>query len=357
MIFPIFSIFFTVILGASTAFLGLVEGLSDFAASSLDYLSGYFSDRLGKRKIFAVIGYGFSTLAKCLLLFTNSVFFASSFRVIERFGKSFRGPPRDAWISSFTTNANRGFSFGIHKAFDKAGAILGPLIAFGILSLYGQSKATFSFLFAIALIPAVLSVVILLFLKDQPVKPSVRRSPFAAYNLTSPGFRHYLKTSGIFSLAYFSFAFFLLKAYAVGFTLAQVTLLYAFFNLVFVITAPLFGQFGDRVGRRIVLFIEYGCYALLCFGFLFAQRKSFVVLLFFLFGIFYAIDESQSRAYITDLEKKNRATALGIYNFVTGILYFIASFIAGSLWMLSPQAPFLFGCIVSLFALFYFSLK
>jgi len=130
MIFSVFSIFFTVILGASTALLGLIEGLADFAASSLDYVSGFLSDRFGKRKFLAGVGYSFSTVAKSLLLFTSSVLLASSFRVIERLGKSFRGPPRDAWISSLTTKANRGFSFGVHKALDKAGAVVGPLITF-----------------------------------------------------------------------------------------------------------------------------------------------------------------------------------------------------------------------------------
>src|SRR3989339_151421 len=93
MIFSVFSIFFTVILGASTVLLGIIEGLSDFAASSLDYVSGFFSDKTGKRKRFAVLGYGFSTIAKFILVFANSVIFASLFRVIERLGKSFRGPP------------------------------------------------------------------------------------------------------------------------------------------------------------------------------------------------------------------------------------------------------------------------
>src|SRR3989344_2367019 len=130
MIFSVFSIFFTVVLGASTALLGLVEGLSDFASSSLDYISGKWSDQTGKRKRFALWGYGFSTVAKLLLVFFNSIFIASLFRVIERWGKSFRGPPRDAWISSFTTESNRGLSFGIHKALDKTGAIIGPLIAY-----------------------------------------------------------------------------------------------------------------------------------------------------------------------------------------------------------------------------------
>ena len=128
MLFSVFSIFFTVILGASTALLGIIEGLADFSASSLDYVSGYLSDKTGKRKVFTAVGYGFSTLAKGILLISSTVASSVIFRVIERLGKSFRGPPRDAWISSLADAKNKGFSFGVHKALDKSGAILVHLL-------------------------------------------------------------------------------------------------------------------------------------------------------------------------------------------------------------------------------------
>ena len=201
MIFSVFSIFLTVILGASVVLLGIIEGLADFASSSLDYISGFLSDKTGKRKRFAILGYGFSTLAKSMLLFTNSVILASAFRVIERLGKSFRGPPRDAWISSFTDKSNRGFSFGVHKALDKAGAVLGPLIAYWILTSFGQNAGTFSLLFWIAMVPALAAVILLAFLKDKPAKPSKRESIFKGYQGMSGGFKHYFYTAGIFSLA------------------------------------------------------------------------------------------------------------------------------------------------------------
>jgi len=161
MIFSVFSIFFTVILGATTVLLGLIEGLADFSASSLDYISGFFSDKTGKRKRFAAAGYLFSTLAKTILIFTSSTLPAATFRVLERLGKSFRGPPRDAWISSLSSKKTKGFSFGFHKTLDKAGAILGPLIAYFILDNWGSSLATFKTLFIIALIPALASVILL----------------------------------------------------------------------------------------------------------------------------------------------------------------------------------------------------
>src|SRR5271165_1801415 len=137
LIFSVFAIFFTTIAGASAALLGAVEGFADLSASSLDYLAGRLSDRTGKRKIFAIAGYGFSTLAKTILLISSSIAGLSAFRVIERLGKSFRGPPRDAWLAGIAGKKTRGYAFGIHKALDKSGAVLGPLLAYGLLKRFG----------------------------------------------------------------------------------------------------------------------------------------------------------------------------------------------------------------------------
>lgn len=356
MIFSIFSVFFIVILGASTVLLGLIEGFADFASSSLDYVSGVLSDKTGKRKRFAILGYGFSTAAKALLLFANSVVIASAFRVVERLGKSFRGPPRDAWLSSLSTKENRGLSFGVHKALDKAGAVLGPLLTYFILNLYGQNKETFMFLFKIALIPALAAVIFLIFIKDKPSPPSKRENIFKNYKHTSAGFKHYLYSAGIFSLAYFSFGFLLLKAYKIGFEIKDVVLLYALFNLSFVLVAAPLGKLGDIIGRKKIIILEYIIYLAMCIGFVFAFNKVQIVLLFILFGIFYAIDESQSSAYISDLEETNRATAIGIYSFATGIIYLPASIIAGYLWNISPNYAFVFAGVLSVAALLFFTL-
>jgi len=354
MIFSVFSIFFTTILGASTALLGVIEGLADFCASSLDYIAGFLSDKSGRRKPFAILGYGFSTLAKIILVIANSVLLASLFRVVERLGKSFRGPPRDAWLSSFTTKQNRGFSFGIHKSFDKAGAILGPLIAYFILQYFGQNYSTFRLLFQIAIVPAVLSVLILALVKDKPSKPQKKENIFKAYKNLSKEYKHYFFTSAFFSLAYFSFGFLILKAYNTGFAVKDVVLLYALFNITFVLSAPFVGQLGDRIGRRNIIISAYLIYLIISIGFIFASTKTAIITLFAIFGIFYAIDESQSKAYISDLEKKKRATAIGIYNFATGIVYLPASIIAGILWQINASYSFVFSAVISLVSLMFF---
>jgi MFS family permease len=353
MIFAVFSVFFTIILGASTALLGLIEGLADFAASSLDYVAGYLSDKSGKRKRFAALGYGFSTLAKTILLVPSAVS-AAAFRVVERLGKSFRGPPRDAWIASLTDDKTRGYSFALHKAFDKSGAILGPLIAYLLLNEYGQTGSTFTLLFKIALIPAALAVIVLLLVKDSPSKPVKKENIFESYKNLGKEFKHYFYTAGIFSLAYFSFGFLLLKAYSVGFEIKHVVLLYALFNVAFVVFAVPIGKLGDLIGLRKIILLGYATYFVMSLGFIFATTRAHVIALFVLFGIFYAIDESQSKAYITQMEQKRRGTAVGIYNFGVGLVYLPASLIAGALWKIGPGYAFGFAAAVSLAALLFF---
>lgn len=355
MIFSVFAIFFTTVAGASAALLGLVEGLADLSASSLNYYAGWLSDRSGKRKVFALAGYGFSTLAKVILLVSNSVTGLTVFRVIERLGKGFRGPPRDAWLSSVAGKERRGFAFGVHKALDKSGAVLGPLVAYALLTWLGDGAETYKVLFWVAMVPAVLGVVALSLVKDQPAPSRLRENMFATFKQLSPAYKRYLLTAGVFSLAYFSFGFSLLRAHSVGFTVTDTVLLYALFNIACVIAAPLIGKLSDRVGRPYMIMLGYGTYAVLSLGFAFATEKWHILVLFLMYGLFYAIDEAQNKAFIADLEVERRASAMGMYSFVTGMVYLPASLIAGALWLLSPASAFLMAAGVALLALIMFA--
>lgn len=351
MIFSVFAVFFTTVAGASAALLGVVEGLADLSASSLNYLAGWLSDRSGKRKGFVIAGYGFSTLAKAILLVSSAIVGLGLFRVIERLGKSFRGPPRDAWLAAVAGQQRRGYAFGVHKALDKSGAVVGPLVAYGLLSWLGEGAETFRILFWVALVPAILSVIVLARVKDQPGTAHPRESLFGTWATLSPGFKRYLVTAGIFSLAYFSFSFLLLRAYSVGFAIRDIVLLYALFNIAAVIAAPLTGALGDRIGRTRMIQLGYAVYLLMSLGFAFAHAKWQIVVLFILFGVFYAIDDAQSKAFIADLEHERRASAIGLYNLVTGLIYLPASLIAGALWLLHPASAFLAAAGVALVAL------
>ncbi|CAH1079439.1 Nitrate/nitrite transporter NarK [Candidatus Nitrotoga sp. 1052] len=354
MIFSVFAIFFTTIAGASAALLGMIEGFADLSASSLNYLAGWLSDRTGKRKVFALAGYGFSTLAKIILLITSSVVGLGIFRVIERLGKGFRGPPRDAWLSAVSDKDTRGYSFGVHKALDKSGAVLGPLVAYGLLSWLGDGASTFQILFWVALIPALLGIVVLSLIKDQPGVQHPRENMFETWKILSPEFKRYLVAAGIFSLAYFSFGFLLLRAHSVGFSVKNIVLLYALFNIAFVVASPLIGKLGDSFGRARIIMLGYLIYLLMSLGFAFATTQWQVIVLFIIYGVFYAIDEAQSKAFIADIELERRASAIGVYNFVTGLIYLPASLIAGALWLMHPSSAFLVAACLAFTALTVF---
>ena len=354
MIFSVFAIFFTTIAGASAALLGMIEGLADLSASSLNYFAGWLSDRTGKRKVLALAGYGFSTLAKIILSIASSVAGLSVFRVIERLGKGFRGPPRDAWLSAVAEESTRGYSFGVHKALDKSGAVLGPLVAYALLSWLGEGASTFRLLFWAALVPAVLSILVLSLIKDQPGAQHRRENMIETWDTLSPAFKRYLVAAGIFSLAYFSFAFLLLRANSVGFAVKDIVLLYALFNIAFVVAAPLIGKLGDRFGRARIIMLGYVIYLLMSLGFAFATTRWQVIVLFIIYGVFYAIDEAQSKAFIADIELERRASAIGLYNFVTGLIYLPASLIAGALWLWNPASAFLVAAGLAFAALTVF---
>lgn len=351
MIFSVFAIFFTSVAGASSALLGLIEGLADFSASSLNYLAGWLSDRSGKRKVFALAGYGFSTVAKLILLVSSSVTGLAVFRVIERLGKGFRGPPRDAWLSSIAAQESRGYAFGVHKALDKAGAVLGPLIAYALLRWLGESPETFGTLFLVAFFPAAASVALLMRIPDLPGVPHERESLRENWSRLSPGFKRFLVPAGVFALGYFSLGFILLKAHGLGFNVTDIVLLYAVFNTTCVLAAPLVGRRGDRVGRRRIVGLGYGLFAGINFWLVWAESRWELAAIFCLYGVFYAVEESQSKAFIADLEPERRATAVGVYNFVTGMLYLPASLVAGALWVLAPWLAFALATLLSLAAM------
>ena len=351
MVFSVFAVVFTTVAGASASLLGLIEGLADLSASSLNYLAGWLSDRGGKRKVFVLAGYGFSTLAKTILLLSQSVLGLGVFRVIERLGKGFRGPPRDAWLSSMAQAQSRGYSFGVHKALDKAGAVFGPLVAYGLLSWLGESADTYQVLFWVAFVPALLALVVLWRIPDQPQASRPHESITQNWQRLSPAFKRFLIPAGLFALAYFSLGFLLLKAHSAGFGVTGVVLLYALFNATCVVAAPLVGKLGDHIGRRHIVLLGYALYGMINVALVFTSSPAGLITVFAAYGLFYAIEDSQSKAFIADLEQERRATAVGAYNFVTGLLYLPASLMAGALWAVSPNLAFTLAALLSLAAI------
>jgi MFS family permease len=353
LIFSVLSVFLTSVLGASTELLGIMEGLADFSSSSLDLASGWLSDRTGKRKAFAGIGYALSAGSKALLLVASSAGQVVLFRVVERLGKSVRGAPRDALLGAIAPADRRGLSFGVHKALDRAGAVLGPIAAWLVLEQLGPTLDTFRFLFLLALVPALLAVIVLaLFVHDRPVAAKPRVSLREVVRALDPAYFRYLLAASVFSLAYFSFAFLQVNALRVGFKLAEVPLLYALFNATFTVASIPLGALSDRTGRRFLIGLEFVVYEAMLLLLVLEPNRAGVTAGFVLYGIFVAIDDGQSKAYLTDLSgKEHRATAIGAYNFVTGLVYVPASLVAGILWDVSgPNATFGFAAAVTALA-------
>ncbi len=220
-----------------------------------------------------------------------------------------------------------------------------------VLSWLGETASSFRTLFWVAFCPAVLAVFVLGLIKDQPDVQHRQESIFAAWKTLSPGFKRYLVAAGIFSLAYFSFGFLLLRANNVGFSVRDIVLLYALFNVSFVVAAPLIGKLGDRIGRTRIIVLSYLIYLGMSLGFAFATTKWQIILLFVIYGVFYSIDEAQSKAFIADVEPERRATAIGVYNFVTGVIYLPASLIAGALWAVDPGIVFILAAFLSFVAI------
>jgi MFS family permease len=191
-------------------------------------------------------------------------------------------------------------------------------------------------------------------MKDRPGIPHERENIFKAWGTLSKEFKKFLIPAGIFSLAYFSFGFLLLRAYALGFAVRDVVLLYALFNISFVIMSVPIGKLGDFIGRKYIIVLGYLFYISMLLGFIFVKEKWGIIILFIMFGIFYSIDEAQSKAFIADLEKDRRATAIGAYNFITGLIYLFASVFAGILWVLNPIYAFIFAAIVAFIAMSVF---
>jgi MFS family permease len=234
---------------------------------------------------------------------------------------------------------------------DKSGAVLGPLVAYGLLSWLGETPEAYRTLFWVAFVPAVLAIVVLAMVKDQPATTSTREGVGDNWRLLNPAFKRFLVPAGIFALGYFSLGFLLLKAHDTGFSAPQIVLLYALFNATCVVAAPWAGKLGDRVGRSRVVLLGYALYGGINLALVFASAQWEIVVVFAFYGLFYAVEDSQTKALIADLEHDRRATAIGSYNFVTGVLYLPASLVAGALWTVSPAMAFALAALLSVLAI------
>ncbi len=351
------------VLGASTAVVGLIDGVAETTASLLKLYSGQLSDRLGKRKALAVLGYGLSSFTKPLLYFATTWGWVLGVRFGDRIGKGLRTAPRDALIAGSVNESERGKAFGLHRAGDTAGAFTGILLAMIIIWLAQSGKTlltrqTFQTIALVSIIPALLAVGVLA-LGAKEIGPAKTAGgagavPFGtgkAWQSLDPRFRRFLGVMVLFTLGNSSDSFLILLGQARGLNVLQVLGMMLTFNAVYSLLSSPLGTLSDRFGRRRLILAGWLIYGLCYLGFAAASSGWMVWLLMGAYGIYYALTEGIAKAYVADLvPQAQRGTAYGFFNAAIGITALPASLIAGLLWQglgawagFGSAAPFLFG--------------
>ena len=364
MVYPLLQAFVAAILAGRTALvgpaLGVIEGIAESTASILKVFSGYYSDRVSKRKGPAISGYGISAAAKLLLFFASfGWYFVLLARFVDRIGKGVRNAPRDALISESVPPSMHGRAFGVQRAMDFAGAALGVLLLY-VLCLRFMDRASgtirdltgFYAVFAVSIIPAALGVVFLFFVKE----PSAAHSPGTTPPRPNLDLRRYDRNlrffflaQAIFTLGNSSNQFLLLRSMNLGFALPAVVLMYLLYNLSSSLLSVPFGSLSDRIGFRKVLVAGYSLYGITYAAFGVVAHGSILLWALWLFyGAYAAMTEGMEKAFVANLAPRGAtATALGFSHTIVGIGLLPASLVAGLLFSLHPAAPFLFGAITS----------
>jgi len=352
MIYPLLPVFLTSVLGTSTIFVGLVEGIAEATASFLKLLSGWVSDRWKKRKSLVILGYTLSTLTRPLVGVATIGWHVLLIRFLDRVGKGIRTSPRDALIADSTPESEHGKAFGFQRALDHAGAVIGPLVAFTLLTFFTQQYRT---LFLLAYIPGLMALGFLIFgVGEKRVPPAPLSSPPIQFTLRpfDRRFKIFLLAIILFSLGNSSDAFLILRAKDAGISVPLLPILWMALHISKSLSATPGGILSDRYGRKKMILAGWALYGAVYFGFASAQTSEMVWILFVIYGLFYGLTEGGERALVADLVPLHlRGTAYGIYHFSIGLSALPASLLMGYLWeTFSPEAAFRFGAILALAA-------
>lgn len=363
MVINVLPLFLSNVLGVQTSIIGLIEGVAESTASILKLFSGWLSDKLGGRKWIAVAGYALSAISKPFFYFANSWEIVAGVRWADRVGKGIRTAPRDALVADSASKEVRGLAFGFHRAMDTAGAMVGLLIAAGLVWL-GQknavdfSKNSFHMIVLASLIPAFLAVLSLsVGAKEVGVTKKRELPKFTLRNLGRP-FSIFLVVVGLFSLGNSADAFLILRAQNLGISVIGVLMMLVMFNLVYSLISTPAGKLSDKLDRKKLIVSGWLVYAVIYFGFALAQSRWQIWLLYIAYGLYYGLAYGTTNAMVADLVPEDlRGTAYGTYHAMVGLLAFPASLIAGFLWQgvgswagFGPSAPFYFGGSLALIA-------
>ena len=349
MVYPITPIFLTSALGAPVWTVGVIEGIAESVASLLKLYSGWLSDRVGQRKPFAIAGYGLGALSKLGLALSASWVAVLGSRLLDRLGKGLRAAPRDVLITENCAPEQRGQAFGLHHSLETVGEVLGPLLGFLLLRQLGYRGV-----FAISFLPALFGVWVLLkFVQEPRLAIKQRSRPQFTLRGLSPAYRQFLLVVGLFSLGNSSDAFLLLRSQDLGLSGSQLLLLYAIFNLVETCLGFAVGRLSDRIGRRPLLVMGYGVFALVYLGFALAHSAELVWGLFMFYGLYSTLTRGVQKAFVADLvHPERRGAEVGTFYMLMGLATLPASLIAGWLYtQVSVAAPFYFSVITTIIAI------
>ena len=334
MVHSLLPLFMVGVLGASALTVGIVEGVAESTALIVKVFSGVLSDRLGRRKGLALVGYAMGAFSKPLFAIASSSGLVLAARFVDRVGKGIRGAPRDALVADLTPPSVRGAAFGLRQSLDTVGAFLGPLLATGLMILWAGD---FRAVFWVALVPGLAAVLVLAFaVREPPVRSGVpRTNPIRRENLRrlDAGYWAVVAVGAVFTLARFSEAFLVLRAEQGGIALALVPLVMVAMNAVYALSAYPFGVLSDRMSHRTLL--AAGLVVLIAADLVLAIDDSVATVLVgvALWGLHLGMTQGLLAAMVADAAPEDlRGTAFGFFNLCSGIAMLAASVIAGVLW-------------------------
>jgi len=357
MIYPLLPLFLSAVLGASATAIGAIEGAAESTAALLKLASGWWSDRVRRRKPLVVGGYALSALARPLIGLAAAPWHVLAVRMSDRVGKGVRTSPRDALLADSVEPAERGRAFGFNRAGDNLGAVLGPLAAWLLLQRVAIPVRS---VFFWAAVPGVVSVLVLVvFVQEaagrrpsEPARPPAATGRHPADGALGGAFWKYLAVLLVFTLGNSSDAFLLLRASQVGVPTPMVPVLWAGFNLVKAVSNTPGGSLSDRVGRKPVIIAGWMLYAAVYLLFGRASTPLALTGLFLAYGFYYGLTEGAEKALVADLAPAaRRGVAYGWYNLTIGIAALPASLVFGIVWdRVSPAAAFTLGAGLALMA-------
>ncbi len=359
-IYPLLPTFLALTLGASPFAIGLIEGFAESIASILKLFSGYLSDKLGNRKLPVFLGYALAAVVRPLLAFVTSWPQVLAVRMTDRIGKGIRGAPRDALLAATVPDNSRGLAFGFNRAADHLGAVVGPVVAFLLLTYLAVDPATptareYQQVFLFASIPVAIGLFVIVFFVREARKPipEIDAAPIKfSFRAFDSNFKRFLVVVALFTLSNSTDAFLLLRAEQTGVAPAMLPLLWMALHFSKLFSSIIGGDLSDKVGRKTLILTGWVIYAVVYAGFAFADSAWQAWTLFIIYGLYFGLTEGVEKALVADLvSDEKRGTAFGLYNLAYGITVFPASIIFGFVWSEFGAAPaFLMSAAISIIA-------